>query len=164
MQLIWIVPVSGLLALLFVAYLAWDVLKRDKGTKEMQDVAATIFEGAVAFIKRQYGTIAVLAIVAAVIIGVLVSNETFTETNIIGPQLGMMTAVAFLVGAAASALSGIIGMYVAVQSNVRVAGAARKGVEPALAVALRDGAVSGFLVVGLSLIGVYLMFTLYGGF
>ncbi len=164
MSLIWMVPVSGVLALLFVAYLAWDVLKRDKGTPAMQEVAATIFEGAVAFIKRQYFTIAILAIVAAVIIGVLVSMETFTETAIKGSQLGIMTAVAFLVGAAASALSGIIGMYVAVQSNVRVAGAARKGVEPALAVALRGGAVSGFLVVGLSLIGVFLMFMLYNGF
>jgi K(+)-stimulated pyrophosphate-energized sodium pump len=163
MNLVWVVPVSGLLALLFVAYLAWDVLRRDKGTKEMQEVAATIYEGAVAFIKRQYLTIAVLAIVAAVIIGVLVSLETFTETNVKGVDLGIRTAVAFLVGAAASALSGIIGMYVAVQSNVRVAGAARKGVEPALAVALRGGAVSGFLVVGLSLIGVYLMFLAYGG-
>ncbi|MBI5032269.1 MAG: sodium-translocating pyrophosphatase [Chloroflexi bacterium] len=164
MSLVWIVPVSGVLALLFVVYLAWDVLKRDKGTKEMQEVAATIYEGAVAFIKRQYMTIAILALVAAVIIGVLVSLEQITDTAIRGSQLGIMTGVAFLVGAAASALSGIIGMYVAVQSNVRVAGAARKGVEPALAVALRGGAVSGFLVVGLSLIGVYLMFSLYGGF
>lgn len=161
MELIWIVPVSGLLTLLFVVYLAWDVLKRDKGTKEMQEVAATIFEGAVAFIRRQYLTIAILALVAAVLIGVLVSLEQITDTTVKGPQLGIMTAIAFLVGAAASALSGIIGMYVAVQSNVRVAGAARKGVEPALAVALRGGAVSGFLVVGLSLIGVYAMFEIY---
>jgi len=163
MNLFWVVPVSGLLALLFVVYLAWDVLRRDKGTKEMQDVAATIFEGAVAFIRRQYLTIAVLAIIAAVIIGVLVSFEQYTETNVKGMELGVRTAIAFLVGAAASALAGIIGMYVAVQSNVRVAGAARKGVEPALAVALRGGAVSGFLVVSLSLIGVYLMFLAYGG-
>jgi K(+)-stimulated pyrophosphate-energized sodium pump len=164
MNLIWIVPLSGILALAFVAYLAWDVLRRDKGTKEMQEVAATIFEGAVAFIKRQYMTIAILAIVAAVIIGVLVSFEQYTETNVKGVDLGIKTAIAFLVGAAASALSGIIGMYVAVQSNVRVAGAARKGVSQALTVALRGGAVSGFLVVALSLIGVYVMIYAYGGF
>ena len=164
MNLVWIVPVSGVLALAFVVYLAWDVMRRDKGTPEMQEVAATIYEGAVAFIRRQYMTIGVLAIVAAVIIGVLVSFEQYTETNIRGADLGMKTAIAFLVGAAASALSGIIGMYVAVQSNVRVAGAARKGVGPALTVALRGGAVSGFLVVGLSLIGVYLMILAYGGF
>jgi K(+)-stimulated pyrophosphate-energized sodium pump len=165
MNLVWIVPLSGLLGLAFVVYLAWDVLHRDPGTKEMQSVAATIYEGAVAFIKRQYLTIAVLAIVTGVVIGMLVGTlETFSETGIIGAELGVRTAVAFLVGAAASALSGIIGMYVAVRSNVRVASAARQGVGPALAVALRGGAVSGFLVVGLSLIGVYAMFTAYGGF
>ena len=165
MNLVWVVPISGLLALLFVAYLAWDVLRRDRGTKEMQEVAAMIYEGAVAFITRQYGTIAVLAIVTAVIIATVVTLfEKYSETGIIGFDLGWRTGVAFLVGAAASALSGIIGMYVAVQSNARVASAARKGVAPALAVALRGGAVSGFLVVGLSLIGVYLMFTAYGGF
>ncbi|MDE3090467.1 MAG: sodium/proton-translocating pyrophosphatase, partial [Chloroflexota bacterium] len=164
MNLIWIVPVSGVLALLFVVYLAWDVLRRDTGTREMQAVAATIYEGAVAFITRQYTTIAVLAIVTAVVIGVLVGAfETFSETGIVGADLGIRTAIAFLVGAAASALSGIIGMFVAVKSNVRTASAARQGVGPALAVALRGGAVSGFLVVGLSLIGVFLMFWLYGG-
>ncbi len=165
MNLVWAVPVSGALALLFVVYLAWDVLRRDTGTKEMQAVAATIHEGATAFIRRQYLTIAVLAIVTAVVIGVLVAFfEKFSETGIVGPDLGIRTGIAFLVGAAASALSGIIGMYVAVRSNVRVASAARTGVGQALAVALRGGAVSGFLVVGLSLIGVYVMFTAYGGF
>ncbi len=165
MNLIWIVPLSGVLGLAFVAYLAWDVLHRDTGTKEMQAVAATIYEGALAFIRRQYLTIAILAIVTGVVIGVLVGAfETFSETGIVGTELGIKTAIAFLVGAAASALSGIIGMYVAVRSNVRVASAARQGVGPALAVALRGGAVSGFLVVGLSLIGVYAMFSAYGGF
>ena len=165
MNLIWVVPVSGLLTLVFVIYLAWDVLRRDTGTKEMQAVAATIFEGAVAFITRQYSTIAVLAIITAVVIAALVAFfESFSETGIVGWELGWRTGVAFLVGAAASALSGIIGMYVAVKSNVRTAGAARSGVGPALSVALRGGAVSGFLVVGLSLIGVYAMFWLYGGF
>ncbi len=165
MNLVWIVPVSGVLTLAFVVYLAWDVLRRDQGTREMQAVAATIYEGAVAFITRQYTTIAALAIVVAVVVGALVAYfESASETGVTGFDLGWRTAVAFLVGAAASALSGIIGMYVAVRSNVRTAGAARSGVAPALAVALRGGAVSGFLVVGLSLIGVFIMFWAYGGF
>ena len=164
MDLIWVVPVSGVLALLFVVYLAVSVLRRDTGTKEMQEVAATIYEGAVAFIFRQYTTIAILSIVTAVAIGVLVGAfEKFSETGIVGTALGVKTGIAFLVGAAASALSGIIGMFVAVKSNVRCASAARGGVAPALAVALRGGAVSGFLVVALSLIGVYLLFKAYGG-
>lgn len=160
---LWIVPISGILGVAFVVYLAWDVLRRDEGTKEMKAVADTIYEGAIAFIRRQYATIAALAIVVAILIGIIVSTEQYVETDIKGINLGLMTGIAFIVGAAASALSGIIGMYVAVRSNVRVASAARSGVAQALNVALRGGAVSGFLVVGLSLIGVAVMFVLYGG-
>jgi K(+)-stimulated pyrophosphate-energized sodium pump len=160
---LWIIPISGILGVAFVASLAWNVLRRDEGTKEMKAVADTIYEGAIAFIRRQYATIAGLAVVVAVIIAALVSQEQITETPVKGLDLGLMTGLAFLVGAAASALSGIIGMYVAVRSNVRVASAARSGVAQALNVALRGGAVSGFLVVGLSLIGVATMFVVYGG-
>ncbi len=160
---LWVIPISGILGLAFVIYLVRDVLRRDEGTPEMRAVAATIYEGAIAFIRRQYLTIGLLSIVVAIIIAVLVSTEQVTETEVKGVNLGLMTGVAFLVGAIASALSGIIGMYVAVRSNVRVASAARGGVSEALNVALRGGAVSGFLVVGLSLIGVAVMFVLYGG-
>ncbi len=162
-----IVPIVSVIALAFVGWLAYDVLRRDTGTTQMQDVGRTIHEGAVAFLKRQYTTIGILAVVTAVIIGLAIALfEKFPEVesyrNNIG-QLGILTGIAFLVGAAASALSGIIGMYVAVQSNGRVASVARQGVGPALQVALRGGAVSGFLVVTLSLIGVFIMFVLYGG-
>lgn len=160
---LWVIPISGILGLAFVIYLVRDVLSRDDGTREMQEVAATIYEGAIAFIRRQYATIAALAIVVAIIIAFLVSTEQITETPVRGIDLAIKTGIAFLVGAAASALSGIIGMYVAVRSNVRVASAARQGVAQALNVALRGGAVSGFLVVGLSLIGVAGMFWIYDG-
>ena len=165
MDLVWVVPVASLLALVFVAYLAYDVLHRDAGTERMQEVSGMIFEGAVAFLNRQYRTIAILAVGTAIILTVLIALfEKYTETSITGWDLGIRTGVAFLVGAIASALSGIIGMYVAVRSNSRVASAARRGVGDALLVAFHGGAVSGFLVVALSLIGVYLMFLLYGGF
>src|ERR687885_1528888 len=165
MDLLPVIPISGVLALLFVVYLVYDVLRSDTGTREMQRVGDTIYEGAVAFIRRQYFTIGVLAVITAVVITVLVALfEKVSETPVTGWDLGIRTGIAFLVGAAASAASGIIGMFVAVKSNLRTASAARAGVGPALNVALRGGAVSGFLVVGLSLIGVYLMFLLYGGF
>ena len=165
MDLVWVVPVSGVLALVFVLYLAWDVLRRDRGTPAMQQVGNAIYQGAVAFMSRQYGTIGILALVTAIVLTLLVTFfERAAETDLVGFALGWRTGIAFLVGAAVSALSGIIGMYVAVQSNQRVASAARGGVVPAFNVALRGGAVSGFLVVGLSLIGVYVMFWLYGGF
>jgi len=164
MNLVWIVPLSGLLSIAFVAYLAWDVLRQDIGTLKMQEVGGMIFEGAVAFLNRQYRTIAMLAVVTAVIITVLIGLfERYSETAVTGWELGLRTGIAFLVGATASALSGIIGMYVAVKSNLRAASAARRGVGPALSLALRGGAVSGFLVVALSLLGVFFMFLLYGG-
>ena len=155
MDLIWIVPVSGLGTTLFALWLARDVLSRDAGSPEMQAVASTIFEGATAFLWRQYTTIAKLAIVTTIVIGLLVG---YFDDSV---KMGIYTAGAFLVGAAASALAGIIGMYVSVKSNVRCAAAATKGLREAIAVAIRGGAVSGFLVVALSLLGVAGIFAVY---
>jgi K(+)-stimulated pyrophosphate-energized sodium pump len=163
----WIIPIAGLAAILFALYLARDVLARDQGTEAMQDVAGTIFEGAVAFIRRQYQTIAILAVVAAVLLGGIIGfleTKDVAETNIYGLDLGLRTGIAFLVGAACSMASGIIGMFVAVRSNVRTASASRRSLVEAVQVAMRGGAVSGFLVVSLSLLGVWGIFALYGGF
>jgi K(+)-stimulated pyrophosphate-energized sodium pump len=163
----WFVPIAGLLAVAFAIYLARDVLSRDTGTKEMMDVSSTINEGAVAFIKRQYTTIGLLALVGAVVIGIVISifeTKDVADTPIYGTELGIRTGVAFLVGAACSMASGIIGMLVSVKANVRVASAARRSLVEAVQVAMRGGAVSGFLVVALSLLGVWGIFTAYGGF
>jgi K(+)-stimulated pyrophosphate-energized sodium pump len=158
---------AGVIAVLFALYLARDVLARDTGTAEMVAVADTIFEGAVAFIRRQYTTIGVLALVGAVIIGLVI---TLVETadvadvpELAGAPIGIRTGIAFLVGAACSMASGIIGMYISVKSNVRTASAARRSLVEAVQVAMRGGAVSGFLVVALSLIGVYGIFAAFGG-
>ncbi|HEY8199497.1 MAG TPA: sodium/proton-translocating pyrophosphatase, partial [Candidatus Limnocylindrales bacterium] len=145
----WIIPIAGVIAILFALYLARDVLRRDQGTQAMQDVAGTILEGAVAFIRRQYTTIALLALAGAVIIGLVigvVETEAVADTDVFGIQLGLMTGVAFLVGAACSMASGIIGMYISVKSNVRTASAAHRSLVEAVQVAMRGGAVSGFLV------------------
>ncbi len=157
---------SGIIAVLFALYLARDVLARDTGTAEMQDVAGTIFEGAVAFIRRQYTTIGILAVVGAVVIGAIITifeTEQVADTNTFGLDLGWRTGLAFIVGAACSMASGIIGMYISVKANVRTAAAARRSLVEAVQVAMRGGAVSGFLVVALSLLGVYGIFTLFGG-
>jgi K(+)-stimulated pyrophosphate-energized sodium pump len=157
---------AGIIAVLFAVYLARDVLSRDTGTKEMEDVAGTIFEGAVAFIRRQYTTIGVLAVVGAVVIAAVISifeTKDVADTSIFGLALGWRTGLAFIVGAACSMASGIIGMYISVKANVRTAAAARRSLVEAVQVAMRGGAVSGFLVVALSLLGVYGIFTLFGG-
>jgi K(+)-stimulated pyrophosphate-energized sodium pump len=157
MDLLWLVPVSGVIAVLFAAYLARDVLSRDKGTPEMQDVAARIYEGAMAFLNRQYRAIAMFAAVAAVLIGLLLGFISGDST------VALRTGIAFLVGAACSALSGFIGMYIAVNANLRTAAAAQHSLTEAIKVSMRGGAVSGFLVVALSLLGVYGIFLAFGG-
>src|SRR5947209_15842020 len=163
-QLQLIIPVAGIAAVLFAMYLARDVLSRDKGPQAMQDVADTIREGADAFIRRQYSTIGLLALAGAVVIGLVITTfetKDVADTPVYGLDLGWRTAVAFLVGAACSMASGIIGMYISVRSNVRTAAAARRSLVEAVQVAMRGGAVSGFLVVALSLLGVWGIFTLY---
>ena len=160
------IPIAGLLAVAFAIYLARDVLSRDTGTKEMMDVSATIQEGAVAFIKRQYFTIGALALVGSVVIFGIISlleTSSVADTSHVGVDIGIRTGGAFLIGAACSMACGIIGMLVSVRANVRVASAARRSLVEAVQVAMRGGAVSGFLVVALSLLGVWSIFAINGG-
>src|SRR6187455_1115784 len=109
----WIIPVAGIAAVAFAGYLARDVLRRDTGTDAMRDVASTIHEGAVAFIKRQYTTIGILALVGAVVIGIVIyiveTPDVADVPTLAGLPIAAMTAFAFLVGAACSMASGIIG-------------------------------------------------------
>ncbi len=160
----WIIPIAGIAAVIFAIWLARDVLSRDKGPEAMQEVGGTILEGANAFIKRQYSTIAILAIVGTFVVAAiiaLVDTEEVAETPIFGLELGILTGIAFLVGAIASMAAGIIGMSVSVRANVPTAAAARTSLVAAVQVAMRGGAVSGFLVVALSLLGVWGIFTVY---
>jgi K(+)-stimulated pyrophosphate-energized sodium pump len=166
--LIWVVPAAGIAAVLFALYLARDVMSRDTGTPEMVAVGDMIREGADAFVKRQYTTIGLLALVGAVIITVVIAlvetREVADVPDLAGVPIGLMTGIAFLIGAACSMASGIIGMFVSVRSNVRTAAAARTSLVGAVQVAMRGGAVSGFLVVALSLLGVWGIFTVYEAF
>ena len=161
--LLWVVPLSGVLAIAVAGYFAYDVLGSPTGTPAMQKVAGAIYVAAVAFIQRQYRTIALLAIGGMVLIGLVIY---FFETapGVSATELAIKTSIAFIVGAACSMASGIVGMFVAVKSNLRTAAAAQHSIGDALRISLRGGAVSGILVVALSLIGVFVMFIAYGGF
>jgi K(+)-stimulated pyrophosphate-energized sodium pump len=171
MELIWLVPVAGIGAVLVALLLARDVLRRDTGTPQMQDIGGRIFEGAMAFLRRQYLTISLLTVMAAIAIGVLLAVLASTDINGDGTValsdrtgLGWRTGVAFLAGAFCSGLAGFIGMFISVRANLRTAAAAAQGgLRDAVTVALRGGAVSGFLIVALSLLGVSVIFYAYDG-
>ncbi|HSB66263.1 MAG TPA: sodium-translocating pyrophosphatase [Anaerolineales bacterium] len=161
----WVVPVSGIIAIAFALILARNVLRQPTGTPKMVEVGEIIYQGARAFLRRQYGTISVLSVGVAVIVGALLGflsgNSGVPGINAFG--IAWRTALAFMTGAVCSGLAGLIGMYVAVRSNVRCASASQRSLREAMQVALRGGAVSGFLVVALSLIGVTVIYLAYGG-
>jgi K(+)-stimulated pyrophosphate-energized sodium pump len=160
----WIVPIAAVITIIFAIFLIRNVMKRPTGTPKMKEIGDIIFQGAWAFLKRQYSTIAMYSVGIAIIIGVLVGVLGGTEIKGMSAlEIGWRTGVAFLVGAFCSGLAGFIGMYIAVKSNVRCAAAAQQSLTEAVNVALRGGAVSGFLITALSLIGVTIIFFAYGG-
>jgi K(+)-stimulated pyrophosphate-energized sodium pump len=133
--------VGAAVAVAYGLYLTWWLLQQSPGNDRMREISAAVQEGAAAYLKKQYTTIAVVAIVPFILLGVY-------------HKLGWGPAFGFLVGAALSAAAGFIGMNVAVRSNARTAEAARGGLKPALDVAFKACSVTWLLVVGLGLFGV----------
>ena len=145
----------SVLALVVAVALAQWVLKQDNGTPEMRKISDAIQEGAAAFLRRQYKTIVALSVVLAALIFVLYAYfRTPHPGEPSAADLATWTTLSFVLGALCSGLPGIIGMFVAVRSNIRAASAARSSLNRALQIALRGGAVSGLFVVAMSLLGV----------
>jgi len=145
MQTLWLIVCCGALAIVYAIWATRSVMAADPGSPRMQEISAAVREGAQAYLKRQYSTIAVAGIVIFLIVGYF---------------LGWLVAVGFAIGAILSGSAGFIGMNVSVRANVRTAQAAIGSLAGGLAIAFRAGAITGLLVAGLALLGV----TLYFGF
>src|SRR6476659_7656198 len=142
-NLLYVAIVCGIIAVLYGIITSRQVLGMSAGNARMIEVSAAIQEGAAAYLKRQYTTIAIVGIIVAIIIGIF---------------LKPLSAIAFLIGAILSGSAGFIGMNISVRANVRTAEAARHSLQSGLTTAFRAGAVTGLLVAGLALLAIAVLF------
>lgn len=154
-NMLFMIPVAAVIAIIFGIYFFRNVWSKDTGTPEMQKISDAIETGAMAYLRRQYKTIGIISIILAVILALAGYIEAFEK------YLGPMVAIAFLIGAGFSILSGYIGMRVSVKSNIRTASAATRSLNEAFVCSFRGGAISGIAVSALSLFGLFAVVVVY---
>lgn len=142
-------PIAGILALLYAFYLSKRIMKEEPGTEKMQKISNAIHKGAMAFLTREYKTLAIFVVVVFFVLG-------------LSSGIGWATAICFVIGAVFSILAGFFGMMVATKANTRTANAAEKsGKNKALQIAFSGGAVMGMSVVGLGLLGIGILYMIF---
>jgi len=152
-SLIYLIPIFGILALLFTFWKSGWVTKQEVGNERMARIAASIADGAMAFLKAEYKVLSIFVVAVAILMGFSGTMEGSSP----------LVALSFVIGAICSALAGFIGMKVATKANVRTTNAARTSLGKALEVAFAGGSVMGLGVVGLGLLGLGSLFALYMG-
>lgn len=150
--LVYLLPIFGLIALVYMAFLSNYVNKQDAGDSKMKEIATHIAEGAMAFLKAEYRTLAVFVVIAGALLGFLSTQVVTTHWFIV---------IAFVIGASFSAIAGYIGMRIATKANVRTTQAARTSLPKALRVSFSGGSVMGLGVAGLAVFGLSLLFVLF---
>ncbi len=144
-MLLYVAPVCALAALVFALILWFKLSRAEAGNERMQEIAAAIHEGAMAFMKREYSYLAVFVVALTVVLAIAINT---------------LTAVSFVIGALLSATAGYVGMKVATSANVRTAHAARSGINQALTIAFSSGTIMGMMVAGLGLLGLGILYLL----
>ncbi len=151
--IIYLIPICGIIALIYTVIRSSWVSKKDPGDEKMQRIARNIQRGAMAFLKAEYSKIAIFVLVIAILL--IIQGASKTDTH-------PLVAVSFVVGAFCSGLAGYIGMKVATKSNVRTTNAARESLNKALKIAFSGGSVMGMGVVGLGVLGLSILLIIYG--
>ncbi len=145
--MIWIVLLIAIISICFALFTAYSISRKDSGNAKMKEIASSIHEGAMAFLSQEYKALAIFVIAVFVVLFTLINWQT---------------AIAFIFGAVASAVAGFVGMKVATMANVRTTAAAMTRLSKALRIAFSSGSVTGFMVVGIGLLGITIFYMIYG--
>ncbi|MBT4511129.1 MAG: sodium-translocating pyrophosphatase [Chloroflexi bacterium] len=149
MDLIYYALIAGLIGLVFAVFLVTKLMKKDRGNQEVREISELIEKGAMAFLVREYKTLAAFVVIVAIILGVLIEPKG-------------LVAVAYLIGTCCSVLAGFIGMKIGTKSNCRTVAGVQKSLNEGLRVAFSSGAVMGLAVVSLAIIGLSVIYVIWG--
>jgi len=156
----WIIaPISALISILVGVYFYYYVKKQDSGTKKMQEIASAIEQGANAFLRREYTTLAIFVVIVATLLCIFLPEPLWLTQN---PIENVELTMAYMFGSFCSALAGVLGLRIATKANTKAANAAKQGLNKAFPIGFRGGAVMGLAVVGAGLLGISIVYGITG--
>jgi len=160
-EIIYFAIAAAIIGLLFAVLLAAAIVRQDQGSERVRFIGRAIQQGASAFLKREYGVLAIFVVAVVVVLALFVDYDILGRIDRDESRGIPSTAIAYLIGAIGSALAGYIGMSIAVRANTRTTVKAQEGLNPALRLAFNSGAVMGLSVVGIGLLGVTILYWIF---